>query len=1268
MISIIIPVYNSEKYIKRAFDSLFTQSIGFNNLEVIFIDDASTDDSPQIIEDYSNKYDNVKSFFLNKNSGAAGKPRNVGLSHATKDYIMFLDSDDYLMDNACEILYNEIIKENIDVVSGCISFDGSNPFVDLWMCILTDPHDSTEIRKKTTEKILNNDFPLLIDSIDDYESIIGDFGFVTKIYKRSLLESNSINFPNGVIAEDSVFLLNVLLNARGIKYVNEIVYCYTPDRTSKANPSMSHVNSKDVLKGLVDSFYKMYLLATTNGKLRIFKQYLLPQKLNYFLISRLFKSDLSVCEILELLIHATALFKLCGDVNSGKTHVFNFISNGDYESVLKVIFGDSIPKHHDIKVISNVDSFKSECDLVELQYDSWLNQFESEKPQLFIYKPDENLLIDDMISYCDKNNIKHILLNGDDFNFNQILDDIKFRYVPYLKHIILFYELNDLNQLNKIINHFQSINYPFKHLKLLTSKENLFLSDTMMKPDLEKMNFDDNYYYCFVDADSSSSLIEIDFDDATFDGYNYENTILNNSEFKQVVNNILSISKPEISVIIPTYNVENYLHNCISSVMSQSYENFEVLCIDDCSTDSTVKIIKQFMESDGRIRLFQNKANMGLEFCRNLGMSYAKGKYIFFLDAEHSIEDNAFELFHDFSSKNELDILLFNLIEESNDEGTDNNFSRQSLDKYLLKIFNVCDLDKNLIFSIPYNPCNKLYSKDFLEKHDIKFSDNESGYENILFFFKCMVSADKISMLENDFYKEYRTDSDSISTDERLFDALEIWDNVLNIFLKDNAVYEYYKSVIFDYIFEFLKFGYESLDEEFKSNFFSQTQHLFEKFAFDYGLFADMIDNLNEDLLDFFEIDFKNPNILPIVFDEANNDYVLNDYYDDCGFLDKYKTILRAIKKIQNLGMFDENFYKNNYDGPFDPLLHYIFIGFKENMNPNERFDGQYYTSVYDSVKQSKLNPLVYLALYGLDKNELKIHDGIYLHEGIDREAITKEIDSFNSFGLTTEKRFPRVIVTLTSFPERLYNLHYTLYSLLTQSFKPDEVVLWLSVDEFPNKEEDIPHNVLNFKNNGLTIKWCEDIKSYKKLIPALNECPNDILVTADDDIFYPTDWLKNLYEGHLKYPDEIICCRCHEVVLNSDNTFAPFNEWEHIYEGLGPSYLVFSTSGAGALYPPNSLFCDVTNVELFQKLSYWNDDMWFWAMSVLNKTKTRLIDKTLNFPPYVNPAKDAGITNEKVLWHYNKHGAYNVDLDNIMQYYPNFLEIILNDLKDDSD
>ena len=1258
MISIIIPVYNAENSIKRAFDSLLNQTIGFENLEVILIDDNSTDDSPNILQDYSNKYVNVKTIFLDKNSGSGGKPRNIGLTYATKDYVMFLDSDDVFFNDACEVLYGEITSEDIDIVGGLQTTGGNISNFRLWKSILTNPLEDDEIRMTETKELLG-EFPLKFDSIDDFRAIIGDFMFTPKIYKRSFLEENSINFPEKIIAEDSVFLLNALLSAHGIKYIDKIVYRYYLEN----NDSTTHLsfdNSKDTLKGLLDDFYKMYYISLDKNKSDIFKRYLLYRKLNYFLNQRLLESDLSVGDTLDLLIYASPLFKSCVDYNKDiKLDLFHFIANKDYENALMVIFGD------DIKKIEDINQRSSENNI-----------------DLFIHNP-KNRLDENILNHCIESNIPTVFLDDGsdveiknkfdyivDYNleFRQILDAIDFKYIPYLKHIVFFYHLDDLKDLVKIQNHFYSIDYQYKHLMLITSENNLFLSNSILKSDLEALNFEDNYYYCLVDVDSTSSFIEIDFDDATFDEHNYENTILNNSQFKQVVNNILSISKPEISVVLSTWNVEKYLHNCISSVLSQSYENFEILCIDDCSSDSTVKIIKQFMESDRRIRLFQNKTNMGLEFCRNLGMSYAAGKYIFFLDAEHSIEDNAFELLHDFSSKNKLDILLFNLIEESNCGFIKNNFSRKDLDKYLLKIFNVCDLDKNFIFSIPYTPCNKLYSKDFLEKHDIKFSDIRLDYENILFFFKCMVSADKISILENNFYKEYRTNSDSILTGENLFDALEISDRVLNIFLKDNDIYEYYKSVIFDYVFEFLKLGYESIDEEFKSNFLNQAQHLFEKFAFDYGLFADIINNLNDDLLDFFEIDFKNPNILPIVFDEVDQEYVLNDYYADCEFLDKYKTILRAIKKIQNLGMFDENFYMNNYDGPFNPLLHYIFIGFKENMNPNERFDGQYYTSVYDSVKQSKLNPLVYLALYGLDKNELKIHEGIYLPDGIDKEVITKEIDSFNSFGLTTEKRSPRVIVTLTSFPERLYNLHYTLYSLLTQSFKPDEVVLWLSVDEFPNKEKDIPNNVLNFKDNGLTIKWCDDIKSYKKLIPALNEYPNDILVTADDDIYYPTDWLKNLHEDHLKYPNEIICCRCHKVVLNSDNKFAPFNEWGLVEGGLDPSYLIFSTSGSGSLYSPNSLFHEVTNVELFQKLSYWNDDMWFWVMSVLNKTKTRLIENTMNRFQCVNPAKEAGITNEKVLWNYNKHGAYNVDLENIMKVYPNFLEIILNDLKDDSE
>lgn len=850
MISIIIPVFNAEKYIKRAFDSLFTQSIGFNNLEVIFIDDASTDASPQIIEDYSNKYDNVKSFFLNKNSGAAGKPRNVGLSYATKDYIMFLDSDDYLADNACEILYNEIIKENIDVVSGCLSCDGSNPFDPLWWCILTDPHDSHENRQKATEKILNNDFPLLIDSIDDYESVIGDFAFVTKIYKQSLLENNSINFPHGVIAEDSVFLLNVLLNAKGIKYVNEIVYFYTHERTSKANPSMSYANSKDVLKGLLDSFYKMYLLADANGKLRIFKQYLLPKKLDYFLISRLFKSDLAVCEILELLIYATALFKSCGDVNSSVGHVFKFISNGDYESVLKVIFGDNIPNQHDIKVISNVNSFKGECDLIELQYDSWLNQFDSEKPQLFIYKSDENLLIDDIISYCDKNNIKHVLLNGDDFNFNQILDDIKFRYVPYLKHIVFFYELNDLNQLTKITNHFHSINYPFKHLKLLTSKENLFLSDTLLKSVLEKMDFDDNYYFCFADLNLNPDCIADELNDLS-----KSKIFLDSKEFHELIE-----WKAAISIIVPVFNVENYLKECMDSILNQNFRDFEVICINDGSTDSSLEILKNYSKLDSRVKII-SQDNQGLGAARNRGLKEANGKYILFVDSDDFLEENClYELYQNIIS-NSSDMLVFKF--NSYDE-TKNSYRPGGF--YFEKSFGDVDFNnftfryedvKKHVMNTYFSAWSKLYKKEFLDKHNLTFPEGIT-YEDVLFQIKTFLYAKSLSFLPKSIYNYRLSNENSLMHDSnKVWDIIRVVESVEE-FLKESGFITEFKQEFF--IFNIVQLSqYISLSES--NDYFLKVKQIFKAMQYEND-FKNLLDNCPEPVRDTFwnVIEFENLN------------------------------------------------------------------------------------------------------------------------------------------------------------------------------------------------------------------------------------------------------------------------------------------------------------------------------------------------------------------------------------------------------------------------
>jgi len=126
--------------------------------------------------------------------------------------------------------------------------------------------------------------------------------------------------------------------------------------------------------------------------------------------------------------------------------------------------------------------------------------------------------------------------------------------------------------------------------------------------------------------------------------------------------------------------------------------------------------------------------------------------------------------------------------------------------------------------------------------------------------------------------------------------------------------------------------------------------------------------------------------------------------------------------------------------------------------------------------------------------------------------SLNNKIRKFNDTGLNTTPRSPKLIISLTSYEKRLKDIHYTLYSLLTQSIKPDKVILYLDKTKF--NDTNSPQNVSRFFKNGLEVHYVEDIGSYTKLYPALNEFPNDIIVTADDDIYYEKDWLEKLYSS----------------------------------------------------------------------------------------------------------------------------------------------------------
>ncbi|MFV5685828.1 hypothetical protein ACM55I_10280 [Flavobacterium sp. GB2R13] len=277
-----------------------------------------------------------------------------------------------------------------------------------------------------------------------------------------------------------------------------------------------------------------------------------------------------------------------------------------------------------------------------------------------------------------------------------------------------------------------------------------------------------------------------------------------------------------------------------------------------------------------------------------------------------------------------------------------------------------------------------------------------------------------------------------------------------------------------------------------------------------------------------------------------------------------------------------------------------------------------------------------------------------------DKIKIENEIKKNTIIGINSVPRKDKIIVSLTSFPERMYDIHFTLHSLLNQNLKPDKIILWLGEEEFPNKEKDIPEMVLNMKQNGLTIKWCEDIKSYKKLIYALNNYPRDIIVTADDDVYYQKKWLELLYESYKREPLNIHCHRASRIQFDDAKDILPYKHWQSEIKSKSASYLNFLTGCGGVLYPPGCFYHDVSTKEYFMKLCPTADDIWFWAMVVLNERKVTVVKNNIYENIDVNPERSRGKTNEKSLFKINVHGEANdIQLKNLLIHYPNLLIII---------
>lgn len=216
-VSVIIPVYNDEKYLKQCVESVLTQT--YTNLEIILVDDGSTDHTPEICEEYREKYDQIR--VLHKKNGGVGSSRNAGLALATGEYILFIDNDDWLEKHHIEELYKLAKENNADIAAGNfnIFYEDTSTF-SYWL------NDDTYFKKVYSIK----EWFSLQYRNDFYNMSVVFTVPWDKLYKRSLFKN--IVYPEDAPVEDDLTTWKVYLLANKIAYENKAIYTHRKIKSS----------------------------------------------------------------------------------------------------------------------------------------------------------------------------------------------------------------------------------------------------------------------------------------------------------------------------------------------------------------------------------------------------------------------------------------------------------------------------------------------------------------------------------------------------------------------------------------------------------------------------------------------------------------------------------------------------------------------------------------------------------------------------------------------------------------------------------------------------------------------------------------------------------------------------------------------------------------------------------------------------------------------------------------------------------------------------
>lgn len=274
----------------------------------------------------------------------------------------------------------------------------------------------------------------------------------------------------------------------------------------------------------------------------------------------------------------------------------------------------------------------------------------------------------------------------------------------------------------------------------------------------------------------------------------------------------------KLSIIVPIYNMEQYLHRCIDSLVNQTLEDIEIILINDGSKDGSQKIINQYTKKyNTKIRSYNNK-NQGISKTRNFGIDKARGEYIAFIDSDDFVEVDMFEKMYRKAKRDNLDIVVcdyYNYYDQTKKTTIENIISFENT-----SILN----DLELIFKINPSPWNKIYKKSLILNFKYRFPENLK-YEDFGYIPILLTEANKIGKIDKPLnYYLIRSNSETTTVDKRVYDIFKILD-ILFEYFKTKKI-EHTKEVEYLFIYKLTTYNIQqkyNKEKNVKKDFISKS-------------------------------------------------------------------------------------------------------------------------------------------------------------------------------------------------------------------------------------------------------------------------------------------------------------------------------------------------------------------------------------------------------------------------------------------------------------